>query len=40
MICGSLSMLRDVKALVEAAGFAEGSNSSPADFVLEKAFVD
>ncbi len=40
MICGSLSMLRDVKALVEAAGFAEGSNSSPADFVVEKAFVD
>jgi ferredoxin/flavodoxin---NADP+ reductase len=40
MICGSLSMLRDIKALVEAAGFAEGSNSSPADFVVEKAFVD
>jgi len=40
MICGSLSMLRDVKALVEAAGFAEGSNSAPADFVVEKAFVD
>jgi len=40
MICGSLSMLRDVKALVEAAGFAEGSKSSPADFVVEKAFVD
>ena len=39
MICGSLAMIRDVKALVEAAGLAEGSNSHPADFVVERAFV-
>ena len=40
MICGSMNMLRDVKALVEARGFIEGSLSKPADFVVERAFVD
>lgn len=39
MICGSMAMLHDVKAIVEARGFAEGSNSKPADFVVERAFV-
>ena len=39
MICGSMHMLHDVKALVEAAGFDEGSNNKPADFVVERAFV-
>lgn len=39
MICGSMAMLNDVKALVEAHGFTEGSNSQPADFVVERAFV-
>lgn len=39
MICGSMDMIRDVKALVEAAGFKEGSNSAPAEFVVERAFV-
>ncbi|MBI1360725.1 MAG: ferredoxin--NADP reductase [Alphaproteobacteria bacterium] len=39
MICGSLEMLADTKALVEKAGLIEGSNSSPAQFVVEKAFV-
>jgi ferredoxin--NADP+ reductase len=39
MICGSMAMLHDVKAIVEAKGFAEGSNSKPADFVVERAFV-
>jgi ferredoxin--NADP+ reductase len=39
MICGSLDMIRDVKALVEKAGLVEGSNSQPADFVVERAFV-
>src|SRR5690606_36959708 len=32
MICGSMDMIRDVRALVEAAGLKEGSNSEPADF--------
>lgn len=40
MICGSLGMLSDVKALVAAANFEEGANSNPADFVVERAFVD
>jgi ferredoxin--NADP+ reductase len=39
MICGSMAMLNDVKALAEARGFTEGSNSAPADFVVERAFV-
>ncbi len=39
MICGSMGLNTDVKALVEAAGLIEGSNSQPGHFVLEKAFV-
>lgn len=39
MICGSIDMIRDVRALVEAAGLTEGSNSAPGDFVVERAFV-
>jgi len=39
MICGSMAMLHDVKALVKKAGFAEGSHSQPGDFVVERAFV-
>ena len=39
MICGSLEMCKDVAALAEGFGMAEGSNSSPGDFVIEKAFV-
>ncbi|GAA4526780.1 ferredoxin--NADP reductase [Chelativorans composti] len=39
MICGSMAMIKDVKALVEKAGLKEGSNSEPADFVVERAFV-
>ncbi|MGB3536576.1 MAG: ferredoxin--NADP reductase [Mesorhizobium sp.] len=40
MICGSMDMIRDVRALVEMAGLTEGSNSMPAEFVVERAFVD
>ena len=40
MICGSMAMLKDVKTLVEAAGLTEGSNSSPGQYVVERAFVD
>lgn len=39
MICGSMNMIQDVKALVEKLGFKEGSLSSPNSFVLERAFV-
>lgn len=40
MICGSMAMLQDHKALCEEAGMLEGSNSEPGHFVIEKAFVD
>lgn len=40
MICGSIAMVKDVKALVEGFGLQEGSNARPADFVVERAFVD
>lgn len=39
MICGSMQMIQDVKALVERRGFEEGSLNSPNSFVLERAFV-
>ncbi len=39
MICGSMDMINDTKALVERAGLTEGSNAAPAEFVVEKAFV-
>jgi len=40
MICGSMNMLKDVKALAEKYGFTEGSVSAPGAFVVERAFVD
>jgi len=39
MICGSMDMINDTKAIVETFGLTEGSNSSPSEFVVEKAFV-
>lgn len=39
MVCGSLDMLTDIKALCEKAGLREGSNADPGEFVIEKAFV-
>lgn len=40
MICGSKDMIADCKALCLAAGLTEGSNARPAEFVVERAFVD
>ena len=40
MICGSMGMLQDHKRICEEVGMAEGSNSEPGQFVIEKAFVD
>lgn len=40
MICGSMAMLHDTKALLESARLTEGANSRPAEFVIERAFVD
>ncbi|MCY4184833.1 MAG: ferredoxin--NADP reductase [Rhodobacteraceae bacterium] len=39
MICGSMGFLKDMKNILIDRGFTEGSNSSPADFVVERAFV-
>lgn len=39
MICGSMALNLDIKAICEDAGLTEGSNSMPGTFVLEKAFV-
>lgn len=39
MMCGSMAMIRDTAALLEGLGFAEGSNSKPGDYVIERAFV-
>jgi ferredoxin--NADP+ reductase len=32
-------MLRDLKSLCERRDFAEGSTTTPGDFVIERAFV-
>jgi ferredoxin--NADP+ reductase len=39
MLCGSMDFIKDVAALLEKAGLAEGSNANPGDYVLERAFV-
>jgi len=40
MICGSMAMLRDVKAILEGHGLEEGANNAPGQYVVERAFVD
>ena len=40
MICGSIDMLNEFKEIFLERGLKEGSNSSPGEFVIEKAFVD
>ena len=40
MICGSMAMLKDTKALCLSHGLEEGANNKPAQFVVERAFVD
>jgi ferredoxin/flavodoxin---NADP+ reductase len=39
MLCGSMGMIRDIKAMLEPKGFTEGSNAEPGNFVVERAFV-
>ena len=39
MICGSMAMLKDVKALCEGLGLSEGAINRPAELVVERAFV-
>ena len=40
MVCGSMGLNTDLKAILENYGLREGANSEPAEFVVEKAFVD
>lgn len=40
MICGSVAMLQDTKDLCLKAGMTEGSNASPGQFVVERAFAE
>ena len=39
MICGSMGLNIEIKEMLEAEGFDEGSVNRPSQFVLEKAFV-
>ena len=39
MLCGSMAMIKETAAILEAHGLTEGSNAEPGDFVLERAFV-
>ena len=39
MVCGSIGLNRDMKAILEGWGLSEGANSAPAEYVVEKAFV-
>ena len=40
MICGGPQMLQDLREIVLARGFVEGSSGTPGTFVIEKAFVE
>jgi len=40
MICGNLAFNLELKDLLEEAGLEEGANSKPAQYVVEKAFLD
>ena len=40
MLCGSPSMLDELRAMFTARGFLEGNHSEPGHFVIEKAFVE
>ena len=40
MVCGNLAFNLEIKELLEGYGLAEGANSKPAQYVVEKAFLD
>jgi ferredoxin--NADP+ reductase len=40
MLCGSPQMLEDMRRILQERGFNEGSSGRPAEFVIEKAFVE
>jgi len=40
MLCGNPDLIRDMRVILESDGFNEGSNNNPAEFLIEKAFVE
>lgn len=40
MVCGSIALNKELKEILEGFGLRQGANSDPAEFVVEKAFVD
>ncbi len=40
MVCGSPGLNKDMRAILEAKGFKEGSTTTPGDYVVERAFVE
>ena len=40
MICGTMAFLKELQMMLIEIGLKEGSNARPADFVIEKAFVE
>jgi ferredoxin--NADP+ reductase len=40
MVCGNLAFNLEIKAMLEDYGLREGANSQPAEYVVEKAFLD
>ncbi len=40
MICGNLALNKDIMSICKDHGLAEGANSEPKHFVVEKAFID
>lgn len=39
MLCGSMAMIKETAAMLDAQGFIEGSNNNPGHYVIERAFV-
>ncbi len=40
MVCGNLAFNLEIKDMLEGYGLEEGANSKPAQYVVEKAFLD
>lgn len=40
MICGSPGLNKDMRTILDARGFCEGSTAIPGDYVVERAFVE
>lgn len=40
MLCGNPDLVTDMRVILEDYGFTEGANNKPAEFVVEKAFVE